>query len=241
MKLTTLLAIAMSLPVMPTAQASDGRSASGSIESLRRDDNRRGPDRGGDNHRDRDKDRGRGDNNRGRDYDRDHRRDRDRHQPPRREVQPPRRPAPPPIRPPHRPAPPPYYPPPARPLPPPPPANPGYPGNPGHSFELRAPIHQVVYGYRNYDLNQMFNLYQYRGYRLLEVAVVARQSRGNYGGLELLVNNFRDASATVTYGHNILYRLPAWGHRVIGQDAGYLNLVAQDVVVTEIILRLARY
>lgn len=143
-----------------------------------------------------------------------------------------------------QPVPPPYYPdqphPPRWPDRPHPPRQPSLPDQPEYSFEIRLPVNEWVYGYRRYDLGRMINLWQYQGFRILEVSAVASTTRGVEGYLELLLDGSHDSSQRVVYRDPFMYRLPVWGYRTIGYDVRWLELGVQDAHVVEIRVRLSR-
>jgi hypothetical protein len=90
-------------------------------------------------------------------------------------------------------------------------------------------------------LNHLINLRPYKGFRILEVSVVASAIRGYPGNLELLLNMKRVSSQMVTSHNLFLYRLPVWGYRTIGsRDVKWLELETEDLHLVEVRIRLSR-
>jgi hypothetical protein len=129
------------------------------------------------------------------------------------------------------------------------PEDPGHPGYPDHpvrpddptySFELHIPLNDWTYGYQRLSLNHLIDLRPYRGYRILEVSVVARAIRGYQGNLELLLNGQQVSTQRVTYRDPFQYRLPVWGYRTIGRDVRWLEIGTENVHLIDARIRLSR-
>jgi len=130
--------------------------------------------------------------------------------------------------------------PPGRPQRPPNPVRPIEPDHPSYSFQIRIPINEWIYGYRRFDLGRMINLWQYQGFRILEVTAVARRLHNFDGYLELLLNGNQDSYQRVVYKDAFMYRLPVWGYRTIGHDVRWIELGARHTHIIEILIRLSR-
>lgn len=120
------------------------------------------------------------------------------------------------------------------------PGRPHRPGRPQPIIELRRSLNHAVYRSERWSLNQMFNLRDYRGYRLLEVEVIARPLRGREGYLELHANHRQESALRVTTHWPSSHRLWFNSYQVIGRHLRGLELGLTEVEVREVIVRVVR-
>lgn len=121
-----------------------------------------------------------------------------------------------------------------------PPGRPQHPGRPQPIVELRRPLNYAVYRSERWNLAPMFNLRDYRGYRLLEVEVVTRALRGRDGYLELFTNLNQESAIRVTSRWPTSHRLWLNSYQVIGRHLRGLELGLTEVDVKEVVIRLVR-
>lgn len=120
--------------------------------------------------------------------------------------------------------------------------NPGrpHPQRPNPTIELRRSFNHAVYQTDLWNLNQLFNLRNYQGYRLLEVEVIARPLRGRSGYLELYTNRHQESGLAVTSRWPSSHRLWFNSYQVIGHQLRRLALGLTEVEVKEVIIRIVR-